>query len=165
MTNRQHVDNRANQGPDELMIDGQKLLIDACVAEKVERYMASDYTLDYLKLQMGELPSKDPMMHVMRYLEGRPIKGIHVMIGAFIEVFWHYLGMWDAKSYELKYWGSGDEKWDFTTYDNTAQWMAAVALDPGAEGVLKCECLACLVPPPPRPPLPFALLIFRGGRQ
>ena len=34
-------------GDDELMTDGQKLLIDACIAEKVPRYVASDYSFDY----------------------------------------------------------------------------------------------------------------------
>ena len=32
-------------GPDDFMFDGQKLLIDACIAEKVPRYIASDYVL------------------------------------------------------------------------------------------------------------------------
>ncbi len=121
------------------MIEGQKMLIDACVEEKVPRYIASDYTLDYDQLEFGDLPSKDPMKHLVKYLEDKPIKGVHIMIGAFIEVFWHYLGMWDAKNYELKYWGTGDEKWEFSTYGNTAQWIAAVALDPKANGVLKCK--------------------------
>lgn len=40
-------------GDKELMTDGQKLLIDACVAEGVPRYIASDYSLDFSKLAFG----------------------------------------------------------------------------------------------------------------
>ena len=51
-------------GPEELMTDGQKVLIDACVAEAVPRYIASDYSLDYRNLELGDLPSKDPMIKI-----------------------------------------------------------------------------------------------------
>lgn len=49
-------------GPDELMIKGQQVLIDAAVAEGVARIMVSDYTLDYRPLKLNDLPSKDPML-------------------------------------------------------------------------------------------------------
>ena len=121
------------------MLNGQKVLIDASVEEKVPRYVAADYTLDYRKLEYGQVPAKDIMKDVMVYLEDKPTKGVHIIIGCLIEVFWHYLGMWDAKRYELSYWATGDEKWDFSTYANTAEWVTAVALDPTATGVMRCE--------------------------
>ena len=125
-------------GDDELMLHGQRVLIDAAVAEKVARYMASDYTLDYRKLSLGQLPAKDPMIHVVNYLKGKTIKGIHVIIGVFTETFFQYVGLWDPKNYQLSKWGSGNP-WDLTTYGTAAQYMAAVALDPAASGFLKCE--------------------------
>jgi nucleoside-diphosphate-sugar epimerase len=124
-------------GDDNLMINGQKLLIDAAVAEKVPRFVASDYTLDYRKLELGQLPNKDAMIHVKRYLDDQPIEGVHIMIGAFVETFWSFLQVFDGQNYALKYWGSGDEKWDLTTYGTSAQYMAAVSLDPTATGFLK----------------------------
>lgn len=126
-------------GSNELMLEGQKLLIDVATAEKVPRFMASDYSLDYRKLELGQLPSKDPMLQVRDYLQGKSIEGIHIMIGCFIETFWQYLGVWDAKNYELSYWGEGSELWEFTTYGTAAEYMAAVALDPTASGFLKCK--------------------------
>ncbi|KAI9749895.1 MAG: hypothetical protein M1815_002218 [Lichina confinis] len=124
-------------GPDDLMLNGQKVLIDACVEEKVPRYVAADYTLDYRKLEYGDIPSKDIMKDIVVYLEDKPVKGVHIITGCLIEVFWHYLGMWDANEYELSYWATGDEKWDFSTYANTAQYVTAAALDPTATGVMK----------------------------
>ena len=121
------------------MLNGQKVLIDACVEEKVPRYVAADYTLDYRKLEYGDIPSKDIMKDIVVYLEDKPVKGVHIITGCLIEVFWHYLGMWDANEYELSYWATGDERWDFSTYANTAQYVTAAALDPTATGVMKCE--------------------------
>ncbi|KAI9787294.1 MAG: hypothetical protein M1816_007708 [Peltula sp. TS41687] len=99
-------------GDDNLLIEGEKLLIDAAVAEKVPRYFASDYSLDYRKLELGDLPSKDPMIHIKDYLEEKPIEGIHMIIGGFIDSFFTYLGVFDAQKYRLSYWGTGDEKYD-----------------------------------------------------
>ena len=131
-------------GPDDLMLNGQKLLIDIAVSEKVPRYIASDYTLDYTKLELGQLPSKDPMIEIKKYLEEKPIKGVHIFIGCFTETGWVIVGF-DPKNYVFNHWGTGDEKWDFTTYDTAAQYTAAVALDPKASGVLKCKSsLSCL---------------------
>ncbi len=44
----------------ELMTGGQKTLIDACIDEKVARYVASDWSFDYRGLELGDHPSKDP---------------------------------------------------------------------------------------------------------
>jgi saccharopine dehydrogenase-like NADP-dependent oxidoreductase len=58
-------------GDDTLMVDGQKTLIDACIAEGVPRYIASDWSMDFRKLAYGDHPPKDPMRHVQAYLEER----------------------------------------------------------------------------------------------
>lgn len=126
-------------GSNELMTDGQKVLIDACVAENVPRYIASDYTLDYTRIQPTDIPSKEPMFLIREYLQGKPIQGVHVLNGAFLETWFGFLGIWRPKEYKLTYWGTGDEKWEMTTYDDTSRYVAEVALDPTANGTLKCE--------------------------
>ncbi|ETS77254.1 hypothetical protein PFICI_11128 [Pestalotiopsis fici W106-1] len=125
-------------GDDNLMIDGQKLLIDACEVENVVRYVASDYSLDFTKLEYGRHPTKDPSKHIKEYLETKKtIKGVHILIGAFMETFWSsYFGVFDAKECTLSFYGSGHEVWESTTYDTAAHYTAAVAMDPGATGVL-----------------------------
>jgi len=129
-------------GDRELMTDGQKLLIDACVAEGVPRYIASDYSLDFSKLAFGDHPGKDPMKHVQVYLEElekkNKIKGVHVLNGAFMEVIWApFLGMVNAAEGIFRYFGTGDEKLDMTTYEDTAKFTAEVAVDPNANGFVK----------------------------
>jgi hypothetical protein len=129
-----------------LMIDGQKTLIDACIAENIPRYIASDWCIDFRPLEFGDHPSKDPMKHIQGYLEEKEqagkIKGVHVLNGAFMEVMWApFLGLTDAKAGVFKYFGTGDEKLDMTTYADTAAFTAEVAADPSATGFLNCEFL------------------------
>jgi hypothetical protein len=128
-------------GHDGLMVDGQKLLVDACIAEGVPRYIASDYCMDYRKLAFGDHPVKDAMKYVHSYLEekGSQITPVHILNACFLERPW--IGIWNADKETFSYWGTGDEKWEFTSYDNTAEFTAEAALDPNAIGFLTCRSL------------------------
>lgn len=130
-------------GDNKLMIEGQKILVDACEAENVPRYIASDYCLDFTKLEKGQLFPKDPMIEVKEYLDGKKIvKGVHVLIGAFMDTFFSpYFQVWDPESKKLKVWGSEDLVWEMTSYKTAAEYVAAVAVDTKAAGVLKCKHL------------------------
>ncbi|KAL4887849.1 nmrA-like family protein [Aspergillus ambiguus] len=123
-------------GDNHLMIEGQKKLINACEKEGVPRYIASDYTLDYTKLEYGELPIKDPMKLVHDHLQTKTkVAGVHVLIGAFMDtLFSPFFGFFDYDSKSFRYWGTGEEQWESTTYDNAAEFVVAVALDESATG-------------------------------
>ncbi|PKY04959.1 NAD(P)-binding protein [Aspergillus campestris IBT 28561] len=112
-------------GDNTLMTEGQKLLVDACDAEKVDRYIASDYSLDFTKLEYGQLPAKDPMKHVKDHLDSKKhVEGVHVLIGAFMETFWSgYFNVWHPEECKLSFYG------------NAAEYVAAVARDPSATGL------------------------------
>ncbi|KAJ5674765.1 nmrA-like family protein [Penicillium maclennaniae] len=124
-------------GDNNLMTEGQKLLVDACDHEGVRRYVASDYCLDFTKLELGQHPAKDPMKHVKAYLETKDnVQGVHVLIGAFMETFWsEYFGIWNPTECKLTFYGNGDELWESTTYETAAQYVAAVAMDRSAVGM------------------------------
>jgi putative NADH-flavin reductase len=131
-------------GNNTLMTDGQKTLIDACIAEGVPRYIASDWTFDFRKLEFGDHPAKDPMKHVQVYLDemekAEKIKAVHILNGAFMEVVWSpFLGLVNAGEGSFRYFGTGDEQLDMTTMEDTARFTAEVAVDPNAHGFLKCE--------------------------
>ena len=120
------------------MFEAQKALIDACVAEGVKRYIASDWSIDYRPLNLGDLPPKDPMILTKKYLDDEnkcKISGVHVLNGAFLEV----LGNMVSNSKETTIFGTGDEKLDFTSYDAAADYTAALALDQSATGVFKSK--------------------------
>ncbi len=129
-------------GDDTLMTEGQKLLVDACELEKVERYVASDYCFDYTKLEYGQHPAKDPMKKVKAYLEEerKSVRGVHVLIGAFMETFWsQFFGIFDADEVQFSYYGTGDELWESTTYGTAAEYVAAIAVDRNAVGMFHRE--------------------------
>lgn len=124
-------------GDDKLMVDGQKILIDVCDECEVPRYIASDWALDYTKLKLGELFPKDPMIHVRAYAETKKVEGVHILIGGFMEpIFSPFFNIYDPQSQTLHFWGSGDEVMEGTTYDNAAEFTAAVAVDQKANGIL-----------------------------
>jgi hypothetical protein len=62
---------------------------------------------------------------------------LHISIGAFTEVFWGFLGLYDHDTGTLRYYGSADQKVDLTTYAGAAEFTARAALDPGATGVME----------------------------
>ncbi|OMP84326.1 hypothetical protein BK809_0000333 [Diplodia seriata] len=126
-------------GDDNLMVEGQKTLIDACEEQKVPRYIASDWSLDYTKLEIGQLWVKDPMKHVKAYLETKKVvKGVHILVGAFMDtVFSPFFNLLDAQTATFQYWGEGTEILESTSYNNAAEYTAAVARDPAAVGIQK----------------------------
>jgi len=132
-------------GDPHLMIEGQKVLIDIAEEEGVPRYVASDWSLDWTKLQMGELFAKEPCQRVYEYLATKKsIKGVHVLIGGFTDIlFAPFFRIWDPENLTFSYWGTGDEVWECTSYRNAAQYTAAVCLDSEAVGVLRCKMAPC----------------------
>lgn len=128
-------------GDNELMTAGQKALIDACIAEKVDRYIASDYSFDYRGLELGDHPTKDPMIHVNAYLEEKEksglIKAVHVLNGSLMEVVMGpFNPFFQPRGGTYQYWGTGDEPMEMTTYADAAAFTAEVAADPTAVGFL-----------------------------
>ncbi|KKY17962.1 putativelike family protein [Phaeomoniella chlamydospora] len=122
------------------MVDAQKVLIEACDAEGVSRYFASDYTGYYPRLEPGDLPIKDPMIKIYKYIRDGNFSGtvrvkpVHILAGAFIEAFLFFFFKLD----DAKYWGTGNETWDFSSYETIAKYTAHVAVDEEAPtGILK----------------------------
>ncbi|KAM0293825.1 hypothetical protein ACHAO9_001511 [Fusarium lateritium] len=126
-------------GADDLMIDGQKKLIDVCDEAGVPRYIASDWALDYTKLKLGELFPKDPMIHVKAYLETKKTtKGVHILVGGFMDpIMSPFFNIWGPQTQTLRYWGEGDEPFESTSYENAAEFTAAIVVDKSAVGIKK----------------------------
>ncbi|VBB74007.1 Putative protein of unknown function [Podospora comata] len=129
-------------GDDNLMIEGQQTLIDACEESgTVTRYVASDWSLDYTKLKLGELFPKDPMIKIKGYLDekaagGARVKGVHVLIGGFMDaILSQFYGIWHPETKSIRFWGEGTEVWEGTSYENAAEFTAAVVADREAVGV------------------------------
>lgn len=62
---------------------------------------------------------------------------MHVLNGTFFEAFFlAIVGIVDADTDTFVYFGDGNVKWDFTTYNDAARFTAEAACDPGATGFL-----------------------------
>ncbi|RHZ62469.1 NmrA-like family protein [Aspergillus thermomutatus] len=125
-------------GSPEVMVRGQRVLVDACEEAGVSRYIASDFAVDYTKIPASALFPKESARIIRDYLASKKVAGVHILTGVLMETFWsEFFGCWDRGTRSLSLWGTGEEKWDLTTYETAAAYTAAVALDKSAVGILR----------------------------
>ncbi|EOD44390.1 putative translation elongation factor eef-1b gamma protein [Neofusicoccum parvum UCRNP2] len=125
-------------GDPDVMTRGQKILVEACAREGVPRYLPSDFAVDYTKIPARELFPKESAKIIKDYLVEKKVAGVHVLIGGLIETFWSgFFQIYDAQTQTMAYWGTGDEKWDLTTYETAAAYTAALVTDKNAAGVFR----------------------------
>jgi len=113
----------------DVVIDAQKVLLDAAIAAGVPRFIPSDYSLDFTKFSYGENRNLDLRREFHEYLDNTPISATSIFNGAFTELLTNEMPMILFKQKMILYWENADYKWGFTTMDNTAEYTAKVALD------------------------------------
>jgi hypothetical protein len=127
-------------GHTDLMINGQKVLIDACDEEIVLRYVAGDFAIDFIKIPAGAPFPKESTKIIIEYLKSKRVEGIHILVGVLMETFRSpYFQLYDAQSRILAHWGTGEDVWELTTFQTDAPHNAAIAVEPKAVGVFHCE--------------------------
>ena len=112
--------------------DGQKALIDACIACGVGRYIAADFSSDFRLLKQGDFPFKDFQLEIHDYLSRQQehITGVHILNGGFMEALTSpFMNIIDSDTDTFRYWGTGDELWDMTSVNDVAGFVAKVARD------------------------------------
>ena len=120
----------ALSGLREVIVDGQKRLLDAAVAAGVPRFIPSDYSIDYTKLPAGSNRNLDLRREFNQRLDQAPIQATSILNGMFTDLL---TGQAPVVLFGLKrvmYYGNPDQPLDFTTTANTAEFTAAAALDP-----------------------------------
>ncbi len=121
----------------DVVIDSQKVLLDAAVASGVPRFIPSDYSLDFTKFSNGENRNLDLRREFHTYLDKCPIASTSIFNGAFMELLLDEMPMIVFNKKIVIYWGNADYKWGFTTMDNTAEFTANVALDDNSPRYLR----------------------------
>lgn len=127
----------ALSGLREVIVETQKRLLDAAVAAQVPRFIPSDYCIDYTKLPAGSNRNLDLRREFNQRLDQAPIAATSVLNGMFTDLL---TGQAPVVLFGLKrvvYWGDADQPLDFTTIENTAEFTAAAALDPGTPRYLR----------------------------
>lgn len=112
----------------EVVIDAQKILLDAAIMAGVPRFIPSDYSLDFTKFLYGENRNLDLRREFHEYLDKTSISATSIFNGAFSELLINEMPMILFKQKFIIYWGHANYRLGFTTIDNTAEYTAKVAL-------------------------------------
>ncbi|HTA89244.1 MAG TPA: NmrA family NAD(P)-binding protein [Polyangiaceae bacterium] len=125
------------QGLGDVILDGQTRLLRAAEKAGVARMIPSDYSVDFFKTVEGDNRNLDLRRTFNRTLDGSPVRGTSVLCGAFMDLL--KLGMIgpDPKTGIFKVWGDPNQAYDFTSTDDLAKYVAAVALDAQAGRVVR----------------------------
>jgi uncharacterized protein YbjT (DUF2867 family) len=125
------------QGLREAIVDGQTRLLRAAEKARVARMIPSDYSVDFYKTTDGDNRNLDLRREFNRVLDASSVRGTSLLCGAFMDLL--AMGAFgpDPKTGVYKVWADADQLFDFTTTDDVAKYIAAVALDAGAGRVVR----------------------------
>lgn len=113
----------------DVIVDMQSKILDAAVAANVPRFIPSDYSCDFTKLPVGKNRNFDLRREFHKHLDKSSISATSIFNGAFADMLTGQMPLILFKRKRVLYWGNADQKMDFTTIDNTAEFTANAALD------------------------------------
>jgi NmrA-like family len=94
------------------------------------RFIPSDYSVDYRKLDYGDNDNLDKRKEVFEYLQQSGLEYTLVLNGAFMDnVGTPYMPQFDLEHNTFQYWGDGETPLDFSTTDDTAKYVAEAVSD------------------------------------
>lgn len=115
----------------EIVLTGQLNLIEAAKSSGIQRFVPSDFAIDYFKLDWGDNYNLDFRKHIAEALIANGIPHTFLLIGAFTEaVFSPFLKIFDFQAETFSYWGDGETPFDTTTMDDAAKYVAEAIADP-----------------------------------
>ncbi len=127
----------ALSGLREVIIDTQRILLDAAAAAGVHRFIPSDYSLDFTKFSAGENRNLDLRREFHQYLDTSSVSSTTIFNGAFADLLTGQMPLILFKQKLVLYWGNADHRMGFTTIDDTAAFTAEAALDPSTPRFLR----------------------------
>jgi nucleoside-diphosphate-sugar epimerase len=121
------------QGGPDVIVDAQLALLRAAKAAGARRFLPSDYSYNFMSLPEGVNVNSDwrrALANAARKEEDARFQVVHVMQGIFTDQYvLGFLGMLDGERGVIRYWGDGKTPIDWTTWEDTARYVAAAALD------------------------------------
>ena len=126
----------ALQGGPDIIVDAQLALLRAAKAAGARRFIPSDYSYNVFTLPEGINVNSDwrrTLGELARKEGTATFEVVHVMQGIFTDkTVLGFLGLFDGEKGVLRYWGDGTAPIDWTTWEDTARYTAAAALDEGS---------------------------------
>ncbi len=132
-------------GLKETIIDTQKIFLDAAVEAKVERFIPSDFSIDFTNLKEGQNRNLDLRRDFHRYLEKIPVKATTIFNGPFMDLLTTDMPLILFKQKRILCWGNPDQILEFTTTYNVAEFTAEAAMDDNSPRYLRiaADRLSC----------------------
>jgi hypothetical protein len=132
-------------GLKETIIDTQKIFLDAAVEAKVERFIPSDFSIDFTNLKEGQNRNVDLRRDFHRYLEKAPVKATTIFNGPFMDLLTTDMPLILFKQKRILCWGNPDQILEFTTTYNVAEFTAEAAMDDNSPRYLRiaADRLSC----------------------
>ncbi len=127
----------ALNGLEPVIIGAQGRLLDAAVAAGVQRFIPSDYSLDFTKTRPGDNRNMDLRRAFMQRIDSTAIRATSVLNGAFADLLTGGAPIILQGPRKVLYWGDADQAFDVTTKDDVARYTAMVALDETAPRFLR----------------------------
>jgi hypothetical protein len=112
-----------------VVVDAQATLVAAAAAAGVPRFIPSDYSLDFTKLSPGGNRNLDWRRELHERIADAKLAVTTIFNGAFSTILTRPGVLLDYDKRTVAYWSNADQLLDFTSWDNTAAFTAAAALD------------------------------------
>ncbi len=114
----------------QLIIDGQTRLLQAGEKAGAKKFIPSDFSVDYRKLDFGDNDNLDMRKTFLPIMQQNKLHYASVLQGAFMEMpLAPFINTIDLKNNAFNYWGNGEQLMDYTTTDDTAKYVAEAAAD------------------------------------
>lgn len=127
----------AVNGLDDVVIDLQSRLLDASVAVGMPRFIPSDFSLDFTHTRPGRNRNLDLRRTFKTQVDAAPIAATSILNGAFADLLAGQAPIVLPGIKRILYWGSADQRYDFTTKDDVAAYTAAAAIDSETPRILR----------------------------
>jgi nucleoside-diphosphate-sugar epimerase len=127
----------ALNGLHDVIVGRQSVLLDGAVKAGVPRFIPSDFSVDFTRTEPGHNRNSDLRREFMVRADRAPIQITSILNGAFMDLLGAEMPIIQKGIRRVLYWGSADQKLDFTTKDNVAAFTAAAALDDTTPRILR----------------------------
>ncbi|GAB4542065.1 MAG: hypothetical protein Tsb0014_34470 [Pleurocapsa sp.] len=117
-------------GNNQTTVPGQKNAIDTAKKQGVKRFIPSDFSVDYRKLDYGDNDNLSMRKEVLEYLQQSGLDYTLILNGAFMDIIsTPFMPQFDLDNGIFKYWGDGETPVDMTTIEDTAKYVAEAVSD------------------------------------